>query len=363
MFINQDTGVWPRTANHYPIRLKRQLGFTLVELLVVIAIIGVLIALLLPAVQAAREAARRSQCINNMRQLGLALQNYHSTNGKFPPGNLGVGTEANPLQPRSSNTPGTPGFIPFTPHVVFMLPYLEESARFATYDTKLDWDGQTRAVLEQITGALPTYQCPSSEGFTMDATQGGPAASSNLSDHKGSYGVNWGQWEYIDQLDEGVIQGIVDGSANQIDPQNPTNNAAPFGIGRGAKIGQISDGTSSTFAMMEMIQTPSEEGAVDRRARIWNQRAGCYQITTQFQPNAEIVESDQSICVSQPDLNAPCKKTTTENIMHLSSRSQHPGGVHVVMCDGSAQFINDDIDALIYKGLSSMNGEETAQLP
>lgn len=347
------------TAKKYG-RIQRDVpsrGFTLVELLVVIAIIGVLVALLLPAIQAAREAARRSQCTNNMRQLGIALQNYHSAMKKFPPGSFGDRTLNDPTQRRTSNTPGTSGFLPATPHHVYLLPYLEESTRFTAYDRKLDWDRQPREVLLQITTALPTYQCPSDEGQTMDVTQGGPANSSNLGDHKGNYGVNWGQWEFIDQFDQ-TVNGAASNTVSADD-----HRRAPFGASWGASMGQIVDGTSNTFAMMEMLQTPSEAGKVDRRARIWNHLAGTYQITTQHPPNSAELDSDQSVCEGRPELGIPCKRTSTENIMHLTSRSRHPGGVHVAMCDGSAQYVSEDIELVVYKGLSSIDGGEIAQLP
>ena len=135
-------------------------GFTLVELLVVIAIIGVLVALLLPAIQAAREAARRSQCTNNMRQLGIAMQNYHSGNRRFPPGDLGYRNPNNIGAARVLKTPGQPGFIPFTPNVVFLLPFLEESSRFNAYDRQLDWDAQPRRAGADHSGSadLPMSQ-------------------------------------------------------------------------------------------------------------------------------------------------------------------------------------------------------------
>lgn len=332
-------------------------GFTLVELLVVIAIIGVLVALLLPAVQAAREAARRNQCLNNLKQLGLALQNYHSANGKFPPGNLGHRQEDDVTKPRAVNTPGDPGFVPFTPHMIFMLPYLEESARFNLYDRERDWDKQDLQVLEQLRGALPTYQCPSDEGQIMEATTGGPIGSQMFDDHKGNYGVNWGQWEYLDQFDQSVL-----GAASNVNTLDD-NRRAPFAVGWGARIGQITDGTTTTFAMLEIMQSPSEEGAVDRRGRIWNHVPGCYQITTRFPPNSSVEESDVSVCRDLEELDLPCRNSSTENLMRLTSRSRHPGGVHAAMCDGSAQYVSDDIDELIYKGLSSIDGGEVVQLP
>lgn len=329
-------------------------AFTLVELLVVIAIIGVLIALLLPAIQAAREAARRSQCTNNMRQLGIALQNYHSANRQLPPGNLGHRNPNDVTKPRPINDPTKPGFIPFTPHVVFMLPYLEEAAKFNLYDREIDWNKQPLSVLEQLRSPLPTYQCPSDEGQVMYETAGNDGTNSAaFDDHKGNYGVNWGQWEYLDQFDQSVLG--MPSNVNTLDD----NQRAPFAVGWGARIGQITDGTSNTFAMMEMLQTPSEEGAVDRRGRIWNHVPGCYQITTRVQPNSD--EEDVSVCVDLEELNLPCRNSSTENLMRLGSRSRHPGGVLVAMCDGSAQFIAESIDALTYKGLSSINGGETVQ--
>jgi len=332
-------------------------AFTLVELLVVIAIIGVLVALLLPAIQAAREAARRSQCTNNMRQMGIALQNYHSANKKFPPGNLGHRNPNNVPQPRTNNTPGSPGFIPFTPHLIFMLPYLEEGARFNLYNRKIDWNKQPVSVLEQLSSPLPTYQCPSDEGQRMLAVDGNDGTNSDaFDDHKGNYGVNWGSWEYLDQYDQSIMPSATN-NVNTLDD----NRRAPFAVGWGAKISQITDGTSNTFAMMEMLQTPSEEGAVDRRGRIWNHVPGCYQITTFLQPNSQ--DQDISVCVDLKDINLPCKKSFTENLMRLGSRSRHPGGVLVVLCDGSAHLVNDSIEPLIWKSLSSIDGGEIAQLP
>jgi prepilin-type N-terminal cleavage/methylation domain-containing protein len=336
----------------------QRVGFTLVELLVVIAIIGVLVALLLPAIQAAREAARRSQCTNNLRQLGIALQNYHSASNKFPPGDLGYRVPGNIPVTRAPNKPPTdPDFIPFTPHLVFMLPYLEESARFNLYDRKLDWDRQLEPVLAQLSGPLPTYQCPSDERQIMEATTGGPTGSVNFRDHKGNYGVSWGSFAFLDQYDQ-----TITGAPSNLNAFTAEDHyRAAFGTGWGAKIGQITDGTSNTLAMMEMIQAPSVEGQVDRRARIWNHISGTYQISTQLQPNAE--GRDRTVCVDRPEMDLPCTNSAVENTAFISSRSRHPGGVHAVMCDGSAHSITDDVDLLVWKSLSSIDGGEPVQLP
>ena len=313
------SGTWINQVKFTSANRTRRTAFTLVELLVVIAIIGVLIALLLPAVQAAREAARRSQCTNNMRQLGIALQNYHSANKQFPPGSLGHRNPNRITQPRQVSNPGDPGFIPFTPHVVFMLPYLEESAKFNLYNRNLDWNRQPVAVLEQLRSPLPTYQCPSDEGQQMFAVGNDSSNSDAFDDHKGNYGVNWGSWEFLDQFDQSVLPNAT-ANVNTLED----NRRAPFAVGWGASIKNITDGTSNTFAMLEMLQAPSEDGgSVDRRARIWNHVAGTYQITSKLAPNDQ--EGDRSVCQDRRELGLPCAPgNPSENVMHIAARSNHP---------------------------------------
>lgn len=301
-------------------------GFTLVELLVVFAVIGVLVSLLLPAVQSAREAARRSACLNNLKQLGLALQNFHAQHNRLPPGNEG------------HRDPGKP----FTPFVVYVLPHLEEGARFNLYDFGRDWNNQLPEVTAQINGPIAVYQCPSDDGYVMWET-----TEDTFLDHKGNYGLNWGQYRYADQLNNGRY--------------SPTDDArrAPFAAGYGARFGEITDGLSQTLAMMEMLQAPSEPGdPVDRRGRVWNHVPGCYQISTFLEPNSE--EGDRTFCWDRPELALPCRTSSTiEDLMYLGARSRHPGGVDSAFCDGSATFVSQDIDAAAWQAFASKDGGET----
>lgn len=307
-------------------QVDRARGFTLVELLVVVSVIGTLIALLLPAVQSAREAARRVKCTNNLRQLGLALQNYHSAEGRFPPGNLG---HRDPTKA-------------FTPFVVHILPYLEEGNRFQLYDFSRDWNNQLPGVTSQINGPIPTYQCPSDERYVMWET-----TEDTFLDHKGNYGLNWGQFRYIDQLDNGIYN------------VNDDARRAPFAPAFGARLAAITDGASNTWAMLEMLQAPSEPGSrVDRRGRIWNHVPGCYQISTLLLPNSE--QGDQTLCVDRPEIDLPCQfSPTIENLMHLASRSRHAEGVVASRCDASVSFVANQIDKTIWQAMSSIDGRET----
>ena len=297
----------------------RRSAFTLVELLVVIAIIGILVSLLLPAVQSAREAARRMQCSNNLKQLGLALHNYHSAIGSFPPGAFGS-------DPQTGNYDGRIR----TPFCVFLLPYLEQTNRYDLYDFSKNWTAQPKAVGMY----LEVWHCPS------DKSRRQWSASDSFEEYKANYGLNWGQGTYADPIERG-----------------------PFFIEYGATIADIRDGTTNTLAMMEMLQAPSEAGQpVDRRGRIWNDDSGCYQIMASATPNSSL--PDTSRCVDRPEIDMPCTPSGGNHQEDfLISRSRHPGGVSILLCDGSVHFISDSIDLETWKALSSEAGGEVVTLP
>jgi prepilin-type N-terminal cleavage/methylation domain-containing protein/prepilin-type processing-associated H-X9-DG protein len=291
-------------------RNRPRRAFTLVELLVVIAIIGILVSLLLPAVQSAREAARRAQCANNLKQLGLAMHQYHEAHRQFPIGAIGhvLPGEDDPDYAR-------------TPYIISLFPYLELTAAYDQYDFKQDY----MASLDVFRRVYPMFSCPSD---TQQFRLGGEA--------QGNYGVNWGQNTYTDQV-----------------------KRAPFFLEYGARIADIRDGTTNTLGMLEIIQAPSEtDNPVDRRGTICNDDSGTYQVTTKLSPNSSA--PDNSRCANRPEIGLPCIPSGGADWMnhYLASRSRHPGGVQVVMCDGSVHFVTDSIALDTWRALSSQAGRE-----
>ncbi|APW62138.1 DUF1559 domain-containing protein [Paludisphaera borealis] len=290
-------------------------GFTLIELLVVIAIIAVLIALLLPAVQSAREAARRIQCTNNLKQLGLALHNYHDVHGRFAPGSIQV--TVNNIAYRQ-------------PFITSLMPFLEQGNLTNSFNFTLSFqaDGNqtTRAA------RVNAFDCPSDQQVVF-VNNGG-----NVTDVKGSYGVNWGQNTYSDQV-----------------------SPAPFFLNYGASFAEIVDGTSNTYLMSELIQLPHPPGqdvsVIDRRGRVWSDQPSSHQITSRNAPNTQV--PDYGACWNGTDPKAPCQRNTNDGPNHyLSARGKHPGGVNTLIGDGSVRFIKDSISLPTWRAISSRAGGE-----
>ena len=220
-------------------------AFTLVELLVVIAIIGLLVALLLPAVQAAREAARRSQCLNNMKQSGIALHNALGTYGKFPDGSVGRNPDSTACNYGGFAAGTAPNRVPF---FIRLFPFLEEGRIYEAYDFTVFFLKYTQDANSITSVSQPTLTCPSDEPNVCYQCDGGRGQ-----DVKGNYGLNWGPGKFGCQNYDGDCTGIA----------KPCRfHFAPFHLEYGAKMKQISDGASKTLAMMEMLQAPSPLGGL-----------------------------------------------------------------------------------------------------
>ena len=280
---------------------RRISGFTLVELLVVIAIIGTLVGLLLPAVQSAREAARRSQCSNNMKQVALGLQNYAGANKKLPPA-------------ATNSTVDTQGRAGWS-WMLFVLPYIEQADLFNACMGQVTWRMQQPswmdpAVATRARGAIPSFICPTDTVAVLapEAKVNSAASWLTFTSSKANYLANGG------------ANNIWGGN---VDQQSRASQGA-FRKVNGAAFKDFTDGLSKTFLIGEAGGTPVTPSDADRMPGIWtgttNQNNGQFEISrfTNNKLNSGIADAFGSF---------------------------HPGGGNFAMADASVRFIDDMIQA------------------
>jgi prepilin-type N-terminal cleavage/methylation domain-containing protein/prepilin-type processing-associated H-X9-DG protein len=325
----------------------KRCGFTLIELLVVIAIIGILIALLLPAVQKVREAANRAKCANNLKQIALAAHHYHGDFERFPPGSVPYGCQASAL--------------------VFLLPYLEQGNTYRLFDF-------SRSVATDTVNAaaraqqVPIFLCPSdpSQGYFMDLPP------SEVISGKSNYFANMGAhaW-WVDQ--PGATQ------------TKPLELAGVFGAGSRTRLADITDGTSNTALFAEIKRganpgsdkldvtrlMPSDWDITSKPATNPNNLYppdACETPTTTFKYTGLQYEYGFLITAFYTHTVPPnyrgrdCIRSPLFDQGHLAARSYHPGGVNVALADGSTRFISENIQLSTWQALGTRAGGETVDL-
>jgi len=337
-------------------RPTRRRGFTLIELLVVIAIIAVLIGLLLPAVQAAREAARRAQCTNNLKQLGLAVHNYHDSNNSFPPGRIWK-----PLPTRSF--PTIFAGCQNTTWFCMMLSLFEQGnlANSFNYTVGAEgWEGpgpfdSALGVFVNSTVAttkIAIFQCPSDRvnDFQINPGYAGGALSGTIYT-KGNYAVSWGNTNWGGHLDTAL-------SAQHL--------RSAFGHDGKISLASITDGTSNTVIIGEVRQGTR----FDVRGLMWSSVPGGASFMTRYTPNSltdylgtnsggDYLPNDPGLfCASEPSQQMPCFSGAGDSDAFAGVRSRHPGGVNVCLGDGSVRFVKNTINPLIWIGVNSINAGE-----
>jgi prepilin-type N-terminal cleavage/methylation domain-containing protein len=321
---------------------SKRSAFTLVELLVVIAIIGVLVALLLPAVQAAREAANRMSCGNNLKQIGIGVHNYHDTTKALPDAGSRRSTPNSIVQPNIS-------------WHVSILPFMEESAMYDQFNQALGWNSTVVNPSGLSNGALSTmdpgiYICPSA-GRTMvysasETSGGAKCFTAHYLGILGPVGVipNSNPAANYPLRNDTAGHGGFATSGIICRATDAENNFA-----------SIIDGTSNTFLVGESAFARSKAGVVNTSRRAWSR--GCGGLANHAYGD--------SACASAKNLNSGINVEVygSGNFNMVSMGSEHPGVAQFLMGDGSVRSVSETVDMTVYRAAGSRDQGESLQLP
>lgn len=338
-----------RISPKHQATVLRNDGFTLVELLVVIAIIGILVALLLPAVQAAREAARRSQCTNNLRQIGLGVLNYES-NTKEIPYNRYSGGYGIPSEPWGDDLVGDgsdPAPCMAWSWLASILPHIEQAAIYTQ-------GGIPKTPMETSTAmgaVIPTFQCPSDE-----LQNANPLTRVNTYYVRGIRMLGLTNYDGVMGAQSNVplfVNDNVDDPGHNEPWRDGNGVMAVFAWMNPLGMEDIQDGTSRTFMAGEQAFELSRAACGDI--------GKCYGLGYSW---AHSIEASATAAV-QPNFAVPGQPIADPSVDTYPYRSQfgfnsmHPGGLHFVFVDGSTHFVSQDINLGVYHAMATIKGGET----
>jgi prepilin-type N-terminal cleavage/methylation domain-containing protein/prepilin-type processing-associated H-X9-DG protein len=341
--------------------MRSQRGFTLIELLVVISIIAVLISLLLPAVQSAREAARRAQCINNLKQIGLAMHNYESANNAFPPPKIYSATDTlNPPSP--TNDPGGVGLVYNTTAFTMLLGYIEQTPLLNAYNFSLPSCPATYAAPNMTpAGGVTSYLANTTTTSTMISAFLCPSDLVPV------------PLNNTPATTAGLYSGYLSMRCNYLLPcaqyhetyngryfaARPKNEAMFSGCDWSTRIANVKDGSSNTTLV---IESRLEKSNVSYGG-YWGQGLWTSTHAVVYDANPASPSFNPSYPTTQP--NAPAsllQVPQAQNPGNLgyawSVGSTHPGGLNVTFADGSVRFIRNAINPLVWYGIQTIRAGE-----
>ncbi len=320
-------------------------GFTLVELLVVIAIIGILVSLLLPAIQSAREAARQKQCLSNLRQTSFAMLQFEAAQSQFPIGHsYRLGLLDNSIKDR---------------RVWFhdILPYLEQQPLWEIFQQHIASGGKTWWTPQRWL-AIETFMCPTDPASPKQITGGwSESPGGGLENSQGWSGNH-----------------VACAGSDVFNPSSDLDGKDRDGVfyaDSATRLAEILDGTSHTLLVGELILVPDDGVGVqvgggdgsgqrhDLRGRYWNSLQGNTLFSTLYPPNSTVGDRG-TWCIDRP--LAPCQSNGSDHL-NQSLRSYHAGGGHAGLCDGSVRFVSQAVDLVVYRGWGTRAGGEADSSP